>query len=107
LGILDETRKRIADEAAESLATTEQELVKTGKELKYTQGVVAGELSAFQGDHAVRARNAIRKFVESQVEVEKGRLRGMQRALGFIKVKGQPPVPIRLRRRGNGDDGDI
>ena len=100
LGILDETRKRIADEAAESLATMEQDLIKTGKELKYTQGVVAGELSAFQGEHAERARNAIRKFVENQVEVEKGRLRGMQRALGLIKVKGRPGVPLVLRRRG-------
>jgi hypothetical protein len=100
LGFLDETRKRIADDAAEGLATMEQDLVKTGKELKYTQGVVAGELSAFQAEHAERARNAIRKFVEGQVEVEKGRLRGMQRALGLIKVKGRPGVPLVLRRRG-------
>jgi hypothetical protein len=97
LGILDETRRRIADEAAEGLATMEHDLVKCGKELKYTQGVVAGELSAFQGEHAVRARNAIRKFVESQVEVENGRLRGMQRALGMIKVKGRPSVPFRRK----------
>ena len=99
LGILDETRKRIADEAAAGLATMEQDLVKAGKELKYTQGVVAGELSAFQAEHAERARNAIRKFVESQVEVERGRLRGMKRALGLIKVKGRPSVPLVLRRR--------
>lgn len=72
----------------------EQDQVKVGKELKYTQGVVAGELSAFQADHAERARNAIRKFVETQVEVEKGRLRGMQRALGMIKLKGRPSVPL-------------
>jgi hypothetical protein len=104
LGILDERRKRIADEAAEDLATMEQDLIKTGKELKYTQGVVAGELSAFQAEHAERARNAIRKFVESQVKVEKGRLRGMQRALGLIKVKGRPSIPLMLRKRGeNGD----
>lgn len=104
LGLLDETRKRIADEAADSLATMEQDLIKTGKELKYTQGVVAGELSAFQAEHAERARNAIRKFVESQVEVEKGRLRGMQRALGLIKVRGRPTVPLVVRRYGgNGD----
>ena len=76
----------------------EQDLVKVGKELKYTQGVVAGELSAFQADHAIRAGNAIRKFVEGQVEVEKGRLRGMKRALGIIKTKGLPSVPIRGRR---------
>lgn len=107
LGLLDDTRKRIADEAAEGLATMESDLLKTGKELKYTQGVVAGELSAFQAEHAQRARNTIRKFVESQVEVEKGRLRGMQRALGLIKVKGQPLVPLRLRRRGTGDEDDV
>jgi hypothetical protein len=99
LGILDDTRKRIAEEAAEGLASMEQDLVKTGKELKYTQGVVAGELSAFHGEHAVRAKHAIKKFVESQVEVERGRLRGMQRALGLIKVKGVPSVPLRLRDR--------
>ena len=98
LGFLDETRKRIADEAAEGLATMEQDLVKTGKELKYTQGVVAGELSAFQAEHAGRARNAVRKFVQKQVEEEKGRLRGMQRALAMVKVKGRPTVPIRRKR---------
>src|SRR5271168_2666950 len=100
LGILDETRKRIVGEAAEGLATMESDLIKTGKELKYTQGVIAGELSAFQAEHAVRARNAVRKFVESQVEVEKGRLRGMQRALRLIKVEGHPSVPLRLKRLG-------
>jgi ribosomal protein L16/L10AE len=98
LGFLDETRKRIADEAAEGLASMEQNIVKTGKELKYTQGVVAGELSAFQAEHAERARNAVRKFVQKQVEEEKGRLRGMQRALAMIKVKGLPTVPIRRKR---------
>jgi hypothetical protein len=97
LGILDETRKKIADEAAEDLASLDRELVKSGKELKYTQGVVAGELSSFQADHAERARNAIRKFVKNQVDVEKGRLRGMQRAMTLIRVKGQPTVPITAR----------
>jgi len=103
LGLLDETRKRIADEAAEGVATMESELIKTGKELKYTQGVIAGELSAFQAEHAVRARMAIRKFIEGQVDAEKGRLRGMHRALGLIKVKGRPSVPFILRRKG-GDE---
>ena len=84
----------------------EQDLVKTGKELKYTQGVIAGELSAFQAEHAERARNAVRRFVESQVEVEKARLRGMQRALNLIKVCGQPNVPLRLKRRGEEESGD-
>jgi len=107
LGILDETRRRIADEAAEGIATMEQDLVKTGKELKYTQGVVAGELSAFQAEHAVRARNAIRKFVAYQVEVEKGRLRGMERALGMIKVKGRPGVPLKRRNENIGEDENI
>lgn len=97
LGLLDETRKRIADEAEEGLATMKQDLVRTGKELKYTQGVVASELGAFQAEHAERARHAIMQFVTSQVEVERGRLRGMQRALNMIKVKGRPSVPLRLR----------
>lgn len=104
MGLLDETRRRIADEAAEGVATMEQELVKTGKELKYTQGVVAGELSAFQAEHSRRARQAIKKFVETQVEVEKARFRGMQRALGLIKVPGQPIVPIYRKRVEEGQD---
>src|ERR1700737_1080216 len=97
LGIMAETRKRIADEAAEGLASMEQELVKCGKELKYTQGVVAGELSAFQAEHAARARKTIRKFVESQVEIEKGGLRGMTRTFGMIKLGGKPRLPVRRR----------
>jgi len=107
LGLLDETRRRIADDAAEGIATMESDLVKCGKELKYTQGVVAGELSAFQGEHAVRARKAILKFVESQVEVEKGRLRGMERTLGMIKVKGRPSVPLRRREIDDAQDLDV
>jgi response regulator RpfG family c-di-GMP phosphodiesterase len=101
LGLLDETRKRIADEAAEGVATMEEDLRKVGKELKYTQGVVAGELSAFQAEHSERARQTIKKFIESQVEVEKARLRGMQRALGLIRIHGQPNVPIPRRRKSN------
>lgn len=104
LGLLDETRKRMADEAAETLATMELDLLKTGKELKYNQGIVAAELSAFQAEHAARARKAIRKFVEGQVEVEKGRLRGMKRALGLIKEKGQPSVPLRQWKSVEEDD---
>jgi hypothetical protein len=77
----------------------ESDLIKTGKELKYTQGVIAGELSAFQAEHAVRARDAIRKFVEGQLDMERGRLRGMQRALSLIKVRGKPSVPLVLRKR--------
>ena len=74
-----------------------QDLVRTGKELKYTQGVVASELGAFQAEHAERASHAILQFVAKQVEVERGRLRGMERALSMVKVKGRPSVPIRLR----------
>jgi hypothetical protein len=99
LGLLDETRKRIAGDVAEGVATMESDLIKTGKELKYTQGVIAGELSSFQAEHAVRARNAIRKFVEGQLEAEKGRLRGMQRAISLIKIRGRPSVPLVLRIR--------
>jgi len=86
----------------------EQEQIRAGKELKYTQGVIAGELSAFHAEHAVRARNAIRKFVESQVEVERGRLRGMERALGLVKIKGRPSVPLRIRKQAEViDEEDI
>lgn len=97
LGLLDETRKRIADEAEEGLVTMKQDLVRTGKELKYTQGVVASELGAFQAEHAERARHAIVQFVTKQVEVERGRLRGMERALSLVKTKGKPSLPLRLR----------
>jgi hypothetical protein len=76
----------------------ESELAKTGKELKYTQGVVAGELSSFQAEHAGSAREAVRRFVQRQVEVERRRLRGMSRALGLVKVPGRPLVPIRRTR---------
>jgi hypothetical protein len=57
--------------------------------------------------HQGRARNAILKFVESQVEVEKGRLRGKERTLGIIKVKGRPSVPLRRREIDNAQDLDV
>lgn len=52
-----------------------------GRELRYTQQVVAGELAGWQEWRAKTLRRAVRDLVEGMVVVERERLKGMMRAM--------------------------
>lgn len=97
LGLLDETRRRIQEEAQEKAKKGREDLHAVGCELRYTQQTVASELAGWQDLHIKLGRRAIRSFAEKMVIREKDRLQGMQRAVrGVVELK---EVKERGRRR--------
>ncbi|KAF2762051.1 hypothetical protein EJ05DRAFT_472981 [Pseudovirgaria hyperparasitica] len=81
LGLLDDTRSRIQRDAADKMDKSLGELESLGKELRYTQQTVAGELAAWQESHARTGREACRKLARRMVVQEKARLESMRRAI--------------------------
>jgi hypothetical protein len=57
-----------------------------GKELRYTQQVVASELAGWQEWRAREARRAVRDLVRGMVVRERARLEGMERAARRLRV---------------------
>jgi hypothetical protein len=84
LGLLDETRQKLQRDAVEKAHKTEVELENLGKELRYTQQVVAGEMAAWQESRVSAGRAALRELAKRMVVHEKVRLEGMTRALRKI-----------------------
>ena len=84
LALLDETRSRMQREAMEKLDQAQREKDDLGRELRYTQGVVAGELAAWQGERVKWGREACKTLARRMVVVEKARLEGMRRALRVV-----------------------
>lgn len=81
LGLLDETRRSIHNEAKERVERCREELRGLGSELAYTQRTVAGELAGWQEGHARMGRRAVRRLGEGMVVRERERLEGMRRAV--------------------------
>ena len=81
LGLLDETRHRLQRDAQEKAEKSLNELSSLGKELRYTQQVVAGELAAWQEEKAKMGRRACKELARRMVVLEKDRLEGMRRAI--------------------------
>ena len=94
LGLLDDTRQRIDREKEEKVRRGEEEKRELGKELRYTQQVVASELAGWQEWRAQTTRRAIKDFVQGMVVNEKARLEGMQRALRRLRVQASAPAGI-------------
>ncbi|KAA8909166.1 hypothetical protein FN846DRAFT_776654 [Sphaerosporella brunnea] len=89
LGLLDDTRAKYHQEAAQKAQAVHRQRLELASELRHTQSVAAQELAAFHEMHAKQARRAIRELARKQVVVEKERLEGMKRALKLLK---QPVV---------------
>ncbi|KAI9684782.1 MAG: hypothetical protein M1829_000157 [Trizodia sp. TS-e1964] len=81
LGLLDETRAKIHDDAAERVERSRAEYDATSRELRWTQQTVAAELSAWQESHALMARQALKKLAQGMVVGERARLQRMRSAL--------------------------
>ncbi|KAJ9668648.1 hypothetical protein H2201_001290 [Coniosporium apollinis] len=81
LGLLDDTRHRMQRDAGEKVEKAQQELESLGKELRYTQQTVAGELAAWQESRVRMGRMACRELARKMVVVERARLEGMRRAV--------------------------
>ncbi|KAK4229081.1 hypothetical protein QBC38DRAFT_473676 [Podospora fimiseda] len=97
LGLLDETRQKMNEDREGKLRKLEVEAEMMGKELRYTQTVVAGELAGWREMHERLGRKAIKDLAKGVLVVERGRLEGIRRALR--KVKGGVEV---LGGRGGG-----
>jgi hypothetical protein len=87
LGLLDDTRQRIDREKEEKVRKGEEEREELGKELRYTQQVVASELAGWQEWRAREARKAVRDLARGMVVRERTRLEGIQRALRRLRVE--------------------
>lgn len=96
LGLLDDTRAKIHQEAADNVAKSKEEYMQLSSELRYTQTVAAAELSSFHDLHAKMARRAIRDFAKRCVVGERAKLESMKRAIRGISKMGfeKPPKPV-------------
>ena len=104
LGLLDETRVRLNEEKEDKVRRTKEESDGVGKELRYTQQVVAAELAGWQDLHEKMGRKAIRDLAKGMLTQERSALEGMKRALR--KLKAMPIInPLMLETLGG--DGDV
>jgi hypothetical protein len=95
LGLLDETRQRLNEEKEDKVRRTREEAEELGRELRYTQQVVASELAGWQDLHEKMGRRAIRELARGMLIREKTNLEGMKRAIRRLK-KGEviPVQPV-------------
>ena len=81
LQLLDDTRKSLQRDAADKMDRAAAEIDTLGRELRYTQQVVAGELAAWQEERVNMGRAALRDLARRMVVAERARLEGMLRAV--------------------------
>jgi hypothetical protein len=89
LGLLDETRQRLNEEKEDKVRRTREEAGELGRELRYTQQVVAAELAGWQDLHEKMGRKAIKDLARGMLIKERSTLEGMKRAMRKLKM---PPV---------------
>ncbi|KAF6802982.1 vps9 domain protein [Colletotrichum sojae] len=85
LGLLDDTRQRLNEEREEKARQSQEQVDDLGRELRYHQQVVAGELAGWQDMHEKMGRRAIKEFAKGMVIQERLRLDGMMRALRRLR----------------------
>ncbi|KAH7403632.1 hypothetical protein BKA64DRAFT_457524 [Cadophora sp. MPI-SDFR-AT-0126] len=86
LGLLDETRQRLNEEKEDKMRRTKEEADELGRELRYTQQVVAGELAGWQDLHEKMGRKAIRDLAKGMLIKERTTLECMKRAMRKLKI---------------------
>lgn len=111
LGLLDDARARVQRDAQEKSDKAKGELEDLGRELRYTQTVVAQELASWQEGRVEMGRKALRDLAKRMVVVEKARLEGMRRAvrgLGILDKGGKGKGVEESEPETNGADvGDV
>ncbi|KAF3935086.1 hypothetical protein ABW19_dt0200038 [Dactylella cylindrospora] len=85
LGLMDETRAKIHQGAADNIRQTKGRQEALSRELRYSQSVAAQELASFHEMHGKFVRAAVRKLAKNQVMVEKDRLEGLRRTLRLLR----------------------
>ena len=92
LGLLDETRQRLNEEKEDKVRRAREEAEELGRELRYTQQVVAGELAGWQDLHEKMGRRAVRELAKGMLIREKTALEGMMRAIRRLRKGEVAPV---------------
>ena len=78
---LEDSRLRSMQDSERKISEGEQEIVQMGKELRYSQEVVLGELAGWTDWREKVGKEAVQAFVRSMVVKEKERYKGLQRCL--------------------------
>jgi hypothetical protein len=79
------------EEKEDKARRAKDEVEELGRELRYTQQVVAAELAGWQDLHEKMGRRAIRELAKGMLIKERAALEGMKRAIRKLKV--QPIIP--------------
>ncbi|KAK5089458.1 hypothetical protein LTR70_005959 [Exophiala xenobiotica] len=82
---MEESRLRSLRDTEKSVVEAEGEIEGKGRELRYTQEVVLGELAGWTSWREEWGRNEVRRFAGAMVVRERERLRGMARVLGNLR----------------------
>jgi hypothetical protein len=90
LGLLDDARARIQRDAQEKMDRATEELADFGRELRYTQQVVASELASWQEGRVKSERKILKALATKMVVVEKARLESMKRAIRGLELPKAP-----------------
>ncbi|KAH6615257.1 hypothetical protein C7974DRAFT_61789 [Boeremia exigua] len=98
LGLLDDARSRVQRDAQEKMDKSKAEFADLGRELRYTQQVVASELASWQESRVEMGRKALRDLARRMVVTERARLESMRRAVRDLGI-GEG------RRKGLGPNG--
>lgn len=86
LGLLDDARSRVQRDAQIKMDNSKLELADLGRELRYTQQVVAGELASWQENRVKMGRTALKELAKRMVITERARLESMKRAIRELKM---------------------
>ena len=82
---LEESRLRSMKDSERRIVESEEEIILMGKELRYSQEVVLGELAGWTDWREKVGKEAVRAFVKGMVVKEKERYKGLQRCLRKLK----------------------
>lgn len=86
LGLLDDARSRVQRDAQEKMDKSKIELEDLGRELRYTQQVVASELASWQENRVEMGRKCLKELAKKMVVVERARLESMRRAVRELGI---------------------
>ncbi|KAJ1334065.1 ankyrin repeat domain-containing protein 27 [Microdochium nivale] len=102
LGLMDDARARHDKEKEESIRKAKEEIDGLGRELRYSQQVVASELAGWQVMHEQMGRVAIRDYARNMLVLERERLGGLRRTIRRLKEDMAVAAPGRNHLWQNG-----
>ncbi|EMD61686.1 hypothetical protein GGP41_004275 [Bipolaris sorokiniana] len=86
LGLLDDARSRVQRDAQVKMDKSKIELEDLGRELRYTQQVVAQELASWQENRVETGRRALKELARKMCVAERARLDSMKRAVRELGI---------------------